>query len=147
MVADGDSTVYPAAHFCNNLSIGGKSDWYFPAKNELEVCYFNLKPTTDSNVTNSGINPNAVPARASNYTAGNPAQTSASVFQAFYIGGSLFPNAEAFGGGTYSSSTETSNTERAMQDFDSSVAPIAGRQVNASKTFLGFVRAVRRVAV
>ena len=26
MVADGNSTVYPAAHFCNDLSIGGYSD-------------------------------------------------------------------------------------------------------------------------
>jgi hypothetical protein len=50
--------------------IGGFSDWYMPAKNELEVCYFNLKPTTTSNNTSSGINPNAVPARASNYTGG-----------------------------------------------------------------------------
>ena len=77
MVADGNATVYPAGHFCNDLVIGGYTDWYMPAKNELEVCYFNLKPTTDPNDTGSGINPNAVPARASNYTAGNPAQTSA----------------------------------------------------------------------
>jgi hypothetical protein len=81
MVAGGNSTVYPCAHFCNDASIGGFSDWYMPAKNELEVCYFNLKPTTTSNNTNSGINANAVPARASNYTTGNPAQTSAAAFQ------------------------------------------------------------------
>ena len=81
IVADGDSTVYPAAHFCNDLVIGGFSDWYMPAKNELEVCYYNLKPTTTSNNTAYGINANAVPARASNYTAGDPAQTSATDFK------------------------------------------------------------------
>jgi len=80
MVADGNSTVYPCAHFCNNLSTGGQTDWYMSAKNELEVCYYNLKPTTTANNTSSGINPNAVPARASNYTAGTPAQTSAANF-------------------------------------------------------------------
>ena len=79
IVADGNSTVYPAAHFCNDLVIGGYSDWYLPAKNELEVCYYNLKPTTQSNNTSYGINANAVPARASNYTSGNPAQTTATI--------------------------------------------------------------------
>ena len=49
MVANGNSTVYPCAHFCNDASIGGFSNWYMPAKNELDVCYFNLKPTTTSN--------------------------------------------------------------------------------------------------
>ena len=46
IVADGNSTVYPSAHFCNDLVIGGFSDWYMPAQNELEVCYYNLKPST-----------------------------------------------------------------------------------------------------
>jgi hypothetical protein len=105
MVADGNSTAYPAAWFCDTLITGGYSDWYMPAKNELEVCYYNLKPTTDSNNTSYGINPNAVPARTSNYTNGNPAQTSATVFQ--------LGNSEAFtGSGNYYywSSTEQSAT-------------------------------------
>jgi hypothetical protein len=101
---------HPAAHFCNNLSIGGQTDWYMPAKNELEVCYFNLKPTTTSNNTSVGINPNAVPARASNYTSGNPAQTSAAAFQ---TGG-----AEAFDYGRYWSSTEFSATNARCQYFN-----------------------------
>jgi hypothetical protein len=95
---------HPCADFCNNASIGGFSDWYMPAKNELEVCYFNLKPTTTSNNTSSGINPNAVPARASNYTSGNPAQTSAAAFQ---TGG-----AEPFVAVYYWSSTEFSQYAR-----------------------------------
>jgi hypothetical protein len=135
MVADGNSTVYPAAHFCNNLSLGGFSDWYMPAKNELEVCYFNLKPTTTNNNTSSGINPNAVPARASNYTTGNPAQTSAAAFQS---GGS-----EAFAAVFYWASTEFSAANARAQGFGSGYQSYAGRPKNGSY----HVRAVRRLAV
>jgi hypothetical protein len=77
---------HPAAQFCEGLTIGGYTDWYMPAKNELEVCYYNLKPTTQNNNTSSGINANAVPARASNYTTGTPAQTSATAFRMPIIG-------------------------------------------------------------
>jgi hypothetical protein len=75
-----NSSTYPAAQFCEGLSIGGFSDWYLPAKNELEVVYYNLKPSANTNNTGSGINPNAVPARASTYTSGTPAVTSATLF-------------------------------------------------------------------
>ena len=54
-----NNASHPAAEFCEGLTIGGYSDWYLPAKNELEVCYYNLKPNTNSNVTSSGANPNA----------------------------------------------------------------------------------------
>jgi hypothetical protein len=134
IVADGNSTVYPAAHFCNDLVIGGFSDWYMPAKNELEVCYFNLKPSTTSNTTSppSGINANAVPARAINYTAGTPAQTSATDFQT--------GNSEAFSG-VYWSSTENSASTAWLQYFS------AGDQVAYDKIGSRRVRAIRRVAV
>ena len=135
MVADGNSTVYPCAHFCNDAVIGGFSDWYMPAKNELEVCYFNLKPGTTSNNTSFGINPNAVPARASNYTSGNPAQTSAADFQ---TGG-----AEPFVAAIYWSSTEFSSSFARAGYFTS------GNQTTNQtyKTASYRVRAVRRVAV
>jgi hypothetical protein len=134
MVADGNSTVYPAAHFCNDLVIGGFSDWYMPAKNELEVCYFNLKPTTDSNNTSSGINANAVPARASNYTAGTPAQTSAAAFKD--------TGAEDFAAVGYWASTETNATNAWPLFFNN------GNQYNGTtKTNSYRVRAIRRVAV
>ena len=133
MVADGNSTVYPCAHFCNNLVIGGFSDWYMPAKNELEVCYFNLKPTANTNNTSSGINPNAVPARASNYTSGNPARTSAAAFQS--------GNAEAFAANPHWSSTEYNATYARRQGFYN------GNQDRTNKSFTYRVRAVRRVAV
>lgn len=133
IVADGSSTVYAAAHFCNDLVIGGYSDWYMPSKNELEICYYNLKPTTTANNTSSGINPNSVPARASNYTAGTPAQTSVVIFQ---DGG-----AEAFFVDPYLSSTEASATTAWAQQTS------AGVQVAQNKTNLSQIRAVRRVAI
>lgn len=134
MVADGNSTVYPAAHFCNDLVVGGFSDWYMPAKNELEVCYYNLKPTTTSNNTSSGINANAVPARASNYTAGTPAQTSAADFKD--------TGAEDFAAARYWASTEPSATKAWAQNFSN------GYQINYfGKTYSDRVRAIRRVAV
>jgi hypothetical protein len=95
---------HPAAEFCEGLTIGTFSDWYMPAQNELEVCYFNLKPTTGSNSTGSGTNTNAVPSRGSNYTAGTPAQTAATDFQT--------GNTEAFISNYYWSSTEAQRTYR-----------------------------------
>jgi hypothetical protein len=133
MVADGDSTVYPAAHFCNDLSTGGQTDWYMPSKNELEICYFNLKPTTTSNNTSSGINTNAVPSRGSNYTAGDPAQTSATDFKD--------TGAEDFAAVYYWSSTEFSATSGRLQSFD------YGYQSFDGKTNSRRIRAIRRVAV
>jgi hypothetical protein len=94
-----NSATYPAAQFCEGLTIGGFSDWYMPAKNELDICYFGLKPTTASNTTLHGTNLNAVPTRTSNYTTGTPAQTSAAAF----ITGT---GAEAFTASTYWNSTQ-----------------------------------------
>jgi hypothetical protein len=125
---------HPCADFCNSAVIGGFSDWYMPARNELEVCYFNLKPGTASNNTSSGINPNAVPARASNYTAGAPAQTSAADFQ---TGG-----AEPFAITLYWSSTEFSATSARNQYFGS-----GDQNFGRFKVYSENVRCVRRVAV
>ena len=133
MVANGDATVYPAAHFCNDASIGGFTDWYMPAKNELEVCYYNLKPTTTSNNTSSGTNTNAVPSRGSNYTSGTPAQTSAADFQS--------TGAEDFAAANYWSSTEVSATSAWSQIFS------YGNQYYGYKTNSYRVRCVRRLAI
>jgi hypothetical protein len=134
-----NSATNPAAQFCEGLSVGGFSDWYMPAKNELEVCYYNLKPSTQNNFTSSGINANAVPARASNYVlTGPPTQTAATDFQD--------SNSEAFGSAigptaNYWSSTENNANNAAMQRFNS------GYQESANKATDHRVRAVRRVAV
>jgi hypothetical protein len=136
MVADGNSSVYPAAHFCNDLVIGGFSDWYMPAKNELEVCYYNLKPTTASNNTSFGGNTNAVPSRSSNYTSGDPAQTTATDFRS--------TGAEDFATVDYWSSTEGSTTTAWFQNFNSGnqYGPTYYGKINSNR-----VRAIRRVAV
>ena len=134
MVADGNSTVYPAAHFCNDLSTGGQTDWYMPARNELDVCYYNLKPTTTNNYTSSGVNPNAVPARASPYTTGTPAQTSAAAFI-------TSTGAEAFASNLYWSSTEGSTVFGRVQYF------LNGQQGYGYKNASDRVRAIRRIAV
>jgi len=133
MVANGNATVYPAAHFCNDASIGGFTDWYMPAKNELEVCYYNLKPTTASNNTSSGTNTNAVPSRGSNYTSGTPAQTSAADFQS--------TGAEDFAAAYYWSSTEGSATYAWSHYF------LNGNQFNVYKASSYRVRCVRRLAI
>ena len=132
-----NSALYPAAQFCKAVSAGGYSDWYMPALNELEVCYYNLKPTTASNATASGINANAVPARASSYTSGTPAQTSAAIFQT--------GNSESFSSAFYWSSTQANGApySGSMQSFST------GNQTYANKTSSSYryVRAIRRVAV
>jgi hypothetical protein len=135
IVSGGSSAIYPAAHFCNDAVIGGFSDWYMAAKNELEVCYFNLKPTTTSNNVFSGANPNAVPSRLSNYTSGDPAQTSAAAFQS---GG-----AEAFTASNYWSSTQFGGYAARAQNFST------GYQASSYslKRNYNLVRAIRRVAV
>jgi hypothetical protein len=133
-----NSATYPAAQFCEGLTIGGFSDWYMPAKNELEVCYYNLKPTTTANNTSSGINANAVPARASNYTSGTPAQTSATDFKdtgAEDFAASGIPD-------LYWASTQASAQYGNTQGFGSGI-----QLYEPSKSSSYRVRAIRRVAV
>ena len=131
--ANMNNASHPAAQFCEGLTIGGFSDWYMPAKNELEVCYYNLKPTTALNNTSSGTNTNAVPSRSSNYTSGTPAQTSAADFKD--------TGAEDFAAANYWSSTEDSATLAWRQNFS------VGNQVSSDKDNSLRVRAIRRVAV
>jgi hypothetical protein len=126
---------HPAAQFCEAITTGGFSDWYMPAKNELEVCYYNLKPLTNANQTSSGINANAVPARASAYTSGTPAQTSATTFQD--------PNTESFTSAYYWSSTEFNSTKSWQQQF---INGYQGYYYGPKNTSWN-VRAVRRIAV
>jgi hypothetical protein len=132
--ANMNNASHPAAQFCEGLTIGGFSDWYMPAKNELEVCYFNLKPSTNNNDTSSGTNTNAVPSRGSNYTTGNPAQTTASAF-IFSTG------AEAFIANLYWSSTGVPIKYAWSQAFN------IGSQGYGYKNSSYRVRAIRRVAV
>jgi hypothetical protein len=146
-----NSSTYPAAQFCEGLSIGGYTDWYLPSRDELELCYRNLKPDTTSNSTAArpkssypypegndvsgdtmGINRNSSPTGAA-YTSGSPAQTAVTAFKS---GGS-----EAFAAGTYWSSSDYSSASAWKQLF------INGYQDDGSRANSEYVRAVRRVAV
>jgi hypothetical protein len=71
---------HPAAEFCVNLSIGGFTDWYLPARFELAIAYFNLKNTTGINSTSVGINNYSVPMITANYTTSYPSITPVSIF-------------------------------------------------------------------
>ena len=131
--ANMNNASHPAAQYCEGLSIGGYSDWYLPARYELDIAYENLKPTTTSNSTSWGINPYSVPERTVNRTAGSPAQTSIAAFQ---TGG-----AEAFVAGGHWSSTESSATLAWYLSLDN------GTQAGDSKNGGGYVRAFRKFAL
>ena len=99
----GNSSIYPAAHWARSRNINGYTDWYIPARDELELSWRNLKPVTDNNYmaayrpsgpiynysnkgsysdkTNTqGSNINSYPAAAA-YTANIPGQTVSTVFR------------------------------------------------------------------
>jgi hypothetical protein len=156
MVAADTSTVYPLAHWADGLSIGGFSDWYVPARDELELIWRNLKPVTDDNATSDrstsdiaytnggniddlsadthGVNRHSEPAGAA-YTASDPARTSVSAFQS---GGA---EALAFGSERYWASSEYSSDRAWTQVYGSSNP---GGQFNGNKTSAYRARAVRR---
>jgi hypothetical protein len=146
-----NSSTYPAAQFCEGLSIGGYTDWYLPSRDELELCYRNLKPDTTANNTSArpkssytypegndvsgdtiGINRNSSPTGAA-YTSGSPAQTAVTAFKS---GGS-----EAFAAVIYWSSSEYSSAGVWGQAF------YDGNQDYYGKNNSNYVRAVRRLAV
>jgi hypothetical protein len=154
------STVYPAAHWVRNLNIGGRTDWYIPARDELELCWRNLKPVTNNNYTSAnrpvsslnyanngsfgdaanthGLNNNSSPAGAA-YTASVPAQTAATAFR---TGGA---EAYEFGSAYYWSSSEHSASAGAWTQLWNSSGP--GFQSNYGKSNTLRVRAVRRSVI
>lgn len=69
--------------YIDGLSHAGFSDWYIPAIYELEIAYYNLKPSGDSNYGygTEGANSYAVPTRSSAYAQYTPGQTSVTAFQ------------------------------------------------------------------
>lgn len=105
-----NAAAYPAANWARNLNIGGYTDWYIPARDELELMYRNLRPQTANNaivrrsggspqiidlssggaqsgigdttsiVIANGVNDNSEPVGAA-YTTLVPARTSVALFQ------------------------------------------------------------------
>jgi hypothetical protein len=123
---------HPAAEFCVNLSIGGFTDWYLPSRNELEIAYFNLKPSAGNNNTAFGANPYSVPTRNANYTSSYPPQTYVSAFNT---------STEAFSAVRYHSSSEISVTQSWTYYFDDGLQNGGGKALTLS------IRAFRRIAL
>ena len=131
MAAAGSTTAQGA----RALDIGGFSDWYVPSRDELELLYRNLKPTTEENACSfrDGDNPSSAPTGYP-YAEASPAQTSAQAFQA---GGS-----EAFEAAWYWSSTQYSRGYAWGQGFG------LGLQLSGGKSWAGGrARAVRRFSL
>ena len=130
-MADAGSDI---ALWAYSLKIGDNSDWYIPSRDELEVCYRNLKPTDGSNYCVSGDNPSAyLPSYA--YAPDIPAQTSVEAFRE--------DGAEAFDPTWYWSSTQYAGYASTAwgQSFG------GGTQDYGVKGYKGRVRAVRRFLI
>lgn len=130
---------YAAAAFCEGLSIGGYTDWYLPASNELEVLYYFLKPAAFNNDTSYGANVNAVSPEPynTNYSTSSPGQTTAVEFQDGNTNGFVF--------NYYWSSSEdpTWIGVRAATVIEFGY----GSQSYAYKYDVRYVRAVRRIPI
>lgn len=123
---------HPAANFCVGLSIGGYSDWYLPARNELDIAYFNLKPGTQANETPWGSNIYSVPRRSLNNAPLFPRQTALTPFNTI---------AEAFVADGHWSSSQVSATNGWVFNFNN------GNQVSFNKSNTFRVRAFRKLAL
>lgn len=153
------STVYPAAHWARSLKINGFTDWYIPARDELELCWRNLKPVTNNNYVTAdrptgasfsyanngsygdtanthGLNNNSSPTGAA-YTASVPGQTAATAFR---TGGT-----EAFEFvSAYWTSCDYNTTYAWAQNW---YATYPGNENINSKNITYRVRAVRRSVI
>jgi hypothetical protein len=125
--------AFPAAQFCADLSIGGFTDWYLPARWELDIAYFNLKPSTQSNSPTWGTNDYSVPKRTANNTLTYPQQTYVTAFNT---------STEAFVADFHWSSTENVAVNAWRLGFST------GGQAGLAKTSTNSrVRAFRRIAL
>ena len=115
-----------------SLQIGGHSDWYLPSRDELELCYRNLKPTSTPNdcAYRDGDNPSSLPPGLP-YNQAAPTQTAKPQFQA--------GNAEAFAADRYWTSTEQDRDAALQQEFSD------GMQCDDIKHYPACARAVRRI--
>ena len=127
------------AIYCADLSSGGYSDWYLPARLELDAIYWNLKPGTQENVGSGRSNSYAIPPRPTpSQTASSPAQTEISEFQE--AGTEAF-NSNGVGADYYAMSSATITFHRSLSfRWGVEAEPSGTGGTNR-------VRAIRRVAV
>jgi hypothetical protein len=139
-----NATGSDPARYCQNLVTGGYSDWYLPAKNELETIYFFLKPT-EGNGTGyqaGATHTNAVAPEpiGTAYTSTVPGQTTALAFR--QGGGQHFEPSQGTANYPYWCSTEHWSTDQwRAQRFD------AGHQEVIPRSYGAWTRAVRRIPV
>ena len=126
---------HPAAYFCKNLSIGGFTDWYMPAKNEMITLYWYLKAGTENGDAGEGSNQYAVSPEpiSTTYTTGNPPQTIATAFQS--------GNSEALSGFYHMSTEYTSTMAKIMSWY-------GGNHGSSNNKIVAYkVRAIRRIPI
>lgn len=116
------------------LEINGYADWYIPSRDEQEILYRNLKPTTAENYCSfrDGDNASSVPAGYP-YTENSPAQTAVEAFRA--------GAAEAFEPKWHWASTRYSPYGAWLQHF------YDGDQLSTAKDTDFRVRAVRKIRI
>jgi hypothetical protein len=154
------SLVYPAAHWTRGLTIGGRTDWYLAARDELEILYRNLKPYTNNNYTTPdrptgatpnyqnlgsigdtsnqhGVNNNSSPQGVA-YTTSVPGQTAAIAFRL----GNAESLVDVATGRAHWCSTEYSSSS-AWRTYMSSTSFLGFQSID-TKANNNFIRAIRR---
>ena len=134
-------SAYEAATYCRELTFpqDGGSRWYLPAKNELELLYRNLKPTTEPHYNASGANVASDPTGVA-YVPGSSDNPSQSGLAAFQQGGAQA--LEGVSNPYYWSSSEHSALNAWYQSVGGSLAGYQGGDAKTDTN--GRVRPVRR---
>jgi hypothetical protein len=132
-----DIDKHPAAKFCRGVDAGGFTDWYLPARFELDIAYQNLKPTDTSNNTLWGFNPYAVPPQDDPRTEENPPRTT---LDNFVITDPVNVTNEAFRDWVHVTSSQTVFTDDpSADDYSDYVAPGATIPVASANFFTLYV--------
>lgn len=133
---------HDAARLCRQYTGGGYTDWYLPARDEQNLIFWNLKPTTDQPNFDgsSGSNTNSVPNKPV-YSFNNPLQTTVTLFQA--------GNSEAFYASNVSGGTDVYWTSTVAAPGGTNLVRRYnmkdGTLGQADGTSLSWARAVRKV--